>query len=209
MYRRRRSYSTKAVAHPYSRIACSTSHVPPDCYFPNKHLIVLHIRMVPRRRLCTDPRPALAIDMVQNKVAHCRTFTLSVKRVRNRDNIGGAGGCTTTGLFSSESSRDACLSPGLFWSRRQSRGRGNPRKHITNAAWFESTKRPTNPLACILRELISVSRTLCRLTSPHAVHRLWPIHARTLACRRTAAACRSSCKREDNFLRQRRAAKVF
>lgn len=45
------------------------------------------------------------------------------------------------------------------------------------------------PLACIVRELMSVSRTLCRLTSPQAVHRFWPIHARTLACSRTAAAC--------------------
>jgi len=54
----------------------------------------------------------------------------------------------------------------------------------------------TRSLACILRKLMSMSRVLCLLTSPHAVHRLCPIHALTLACSRTAAACWSSCNME-------------
>lgn len=66
------------------------------------------------------------------------------------------------------------------------------KKHCTHR---RSSLRQRRWQTCIFLELRSMSRIRCRLTSSHAKHRLWAIHARTVACSRTAAAWSSSCRR--------------
>lgn len=147
------------------------------------------------------PLPALAVGMVQHDETQlsdvrCVFKTLTQPRNYRRDwGFSPSGSACLVYTSPSQVATPQHLGIGHKKSLVD-RITNKPRTTPRHERCQQRARLGISSLACILRELISVSRTLCRFTSPHAVHRFWPIHARTLACSRTAAACWSSCAGE-------------